>query len=92
MRPKFTPDYQKAVQVGTIQTVVGRMEKMGYWDSDVCDSVLWVPDLIVIDEAHRSLAPTYLRILRNYTEAWCGGDGDTGAEESNPCGCCTSTW
>lgn len=57
----FTPDYNQSVQVGTIQSIVSRMERL--------DSLGWYPDLIVIDECHRSLAPTYRKIIEHFGKA-----------------------
>lgn len=56
--PAYTPDYTKNIQVGTIQTINSRKSKIPF-----------TPDLIVIDEAHRSLASTYRTILRFYPNA-----------------------
>jgi DNA repair protein RadD len=82
INPKFTPDYRKMVQVGTIQSIVSRMAKMFVYghgagrelpvaaDTEnilpLEATLLYVPDLIIIDEAHRSLAPTYLKIIDFY--------------------------
>lgn len=46
------------VQVGSVQTIVKRMKKLN----------LPVPDLIIIDEAHRSLAKTYRDIIDFFRE------------------------
>jgi superfamily II DNA or RNA helicase len=56
--PGFTPNLRARVQVGSIQTVVRRMAKMSF-----------VPDLIVIDEAHLSAAATYRKIMDFYPKA-----------------------
>lgn len=45
------------VQVGSVQTIVRRMKKLNL-----------TPDLIIIDEAHRSLAKTYTNIVDYYME------------------------
>jgi len=45
-------DIKKPVQVASIQTLIKRK----HWDAD----------LVVIDEAHRSYAPTYRKILERY--------------------------
>lgn len=50
----FTPAPHESVQVGSVQTVVRRLEKMR-----------WKPDIIIIDECHLSAATTYVTI-RNY--------------------------
>lgn len=56
--PAYTPDYSKNIQVGTIQTINSRKSKIPF-----------IPDLIIIDEAHRSLASTYRTILQYYPSA-----------------------
>ena len=71
INPGFTPDYRKPIQVGTIQSIVARMGKMevGSRRSEVGSKevkTLYIPDLIIIDEAHRSIAPTYLKIIAFY--------------------------
>jgi DNA repair protein RadD len=86
INPGFKPDYRKKIQVGTIQSIVSRMESMYYYRRPTSttgnsqfdyrsptqaalpmeDRELWVPDLIIIDEAHRSLAPTYIKIIEYY--------------------------
>lgn len=65
----FTPDYSKSVQVGTVQTIITRMHEMYVWDSELREDVLWKPDMIIIDEAHRSTADTYTDILNFYPDA-----------------------
>ncbi|EMD0638886.1 DEAD/DEAH box helicase [Salmonella enterica] len=50
----YTPAPHESVQVGSVQTVVRRLEKMR-----------WKPDIIIIDECHLSAAATYVTI-RNF--------------------------
>lgn len=57
----FSADYTKNVQVGTIQSIKSRLGKL--------DAAGWAPDLIVIDECHRSLAKTYRDIIAHWPEA-----------------------
>lgn len=56
--PAYTPDLSKRIQVGTIQTINSRKDKIPF-----------TPDLIIIDEAHRSLASTYRTISQFYPHA-----------------------
>jgi len=52
--PHYRPQYHKAVQVASVQTLVRRMDQVEQ------------PDLIVIDEAHHAMAGTWMRILNEY--------------------------
>lgn len=54
----FTPNMNARVQVGSVQTLVRRLEKIRFR-----------PDLIIIDEAHLSAAKSYLKILDHYSNA-----------------------
>lgn len=59
INPQFTPDYRKAVQVASVQTLIRRLhffEKMP-------------PDLIVIDEAHHATAGTWKKIVEAFPTA-----------------------
>lgn len=57
INPMFTPDYRKAVQVASVQTLVNRMGKLP------------APDLIVIDEAHHATAGTWRKIISHFPQA-----------------------
>lgn len=48
----FTPNVQALVQVGSVQTLVRRL-----------DRIRFKPDLIIVDEAHLSAAASYQKIL-----------------------------
>lgn len=52
--PKFTPNYHENVQVASIQTLANRHYK--YED----------PDIIIIDEAHHSIAGQWRKIIDQY--------------------------
>ena len=54
--PGFTPT-RDAVQVASIQTLANRLEKVGNFD------------LIVIDEAHHSVAGTYVKLIASQPQA-----------------------
>ena len=54
------------IQVGSIQTLWARFLK----EKRIA---LHAPDLIIIDEAHRSLSPTYLKLLEAFPDAWLLG-------------------
>lgn len=54
----FTPNNQALVQVGSVQTLVRRLEKIRF-----------KPDLIIIDEAHLSAAKSYLKIIEHWDDA-----------------------
>ena len=57
INPMFTPDYKKAVQVASVQTIVKRLHYVK------------APDLIVIDEAHHATAGTWRKILDHFPSA-----------------------
>lgn len=54
----FTPAPHESVQVGSVQTVVRRLEK-----------IRWTPDIIIIDECHLSAAATYVTIRNFFPKA-----------------------
>lgn len=54
----FTPAPHEPVQVGSVQTVVRRLEK-----------IRWKPDIIIIDECHLSAATTYVTIRNHFPDA-----------------------
>jgi superfamily II DNA or RNA helicase len=56
----------KEIQVGSIQTLWARYLKQRKIH-------LHKPDLIIIDEAHRSLSSTYLKLLDAFPDAWLLG-------------------
>lgn len=56
----------RSVQVGSIQTLWARYLK----EKRIA---LHAPDLIVIDEAHRSLSNTYLKLMAAFPDAWVLG-------------------
>ncbi|WOL24251.1 hypothetical protein fHeYen801_041 [Yersinia phage fHe-Yen8-01] len=55
---KYRPEYFHKVQVGSIQTIARRLDKIPF-----------TPDIIVIDEAHLSAADTYHRIINKWPNA-----------------------
>lgn len=57
INPKFTPDYRKAVQVASVQTLVKRLHMMP------------PPDLIVVDECHHANAGSWRKIIGEYPNA-----------------------
>ncbi len=54
----FTPSPHAKVQVGSVQTLVRRLGKIKF-----------VPDVIVVDEAHLSAANSYIKILEFWPQA-----------------------
>lgn len=52
----FTPNLNVNVQVASVQTLVRRLKNLRF-----------VPDLIIIDEAHLSAAASYLKILDHFS-------------------------
>ena len=54
----FSPASHESVQVGSVQTVVRRLEKFR-----------WQPDIIIIDECHLSAAATYVTIRNHFPKA-----------------------
>jgi len=73
INPLFTPDYRKAVQVASVQTLVKRLH---FFDR-------YPPDLIVVDEAHHANAGSWRKIIAHFPNARvlgvtatpCRGDG-----------------
>lgn len=57
INPKFTPDYSKAVQVASVQTLVNRLTKLP------------TPDLIIVDECHHANAGSWRKIIAAYPNA-----------------------
>ncbi|EKK6596284.1 DEAD/DEAH box helicase [Salmonella enterica] len=53
-----TPAYHEMVQVGSVQTVVRRLNRF-----------IGAPDIIIIDECHLSVAKTYVTILEHFPNA-----------------------
>lgn len=56
----YRPSVLRQIQVGSIQTINSR-----YIENDK----LRPPDVIIIDEAHRSLARSYLKLIEKYPDA-----------------------
>ncbi len=54
----FTPDLNAKVQVASVQTLVRRLEKLKF-----------IPDIIVIDEAHLSAAKSYVKVIEHFSDA-----------------------
>lgn len=57
INPNFKPDETQTVQVASVQTLIKRLDKYA------------APDFIIIDEAHHSVANSYVKILKAYPEA-----------------------
>jgi len=57
INPKFTPNPLAPIQVGSVQTIWRRTERMQ------------PPDLIIIDEAHHATASTYTKIIEAFPNA-----------------------
>lgn len=57
--PQHTPKYYHRVQVGMVQTVGNRLDNP-YFPQ---------PDLIIVDEAHHAVSPTYTRIIKRFPDA-----------------------
>jgi superfamily II DNA or RNA helicase len=55
--PRYTPDYTRAVQVASVQTLVRRTH------------IAPPPDLIVVDECHHATAGSWRRVLSAYPAA-----------------------
>ena len=58
--PKYTPKYDRRVQVASVQTLVNRLDKVDK------------PGLIVIDEAHHATAGTWKTVLDYYGSRMLG--------------------
>ncbi len=52
----YTPDYRAAAQIASIDTLRHRMAKVGKFD------------LVIVDECHHVLAPTWLGVVRQFME------------------------
>jgi DNA repair protein RadD len=74
LNPKYTEKRSAHVQVGTMQTVVNRLKKMGVY-----------PDLIIIDEAHRSMSKTYREIIAHFEKSLLLGVTATPIRGDNKC-------
>lgn len=57
--PKHSPQYYHRVQVGMVQSIVGRLGNP-YFPT---------PDLIVVDEAHHAVSPSYVNIIKAFPHA-----------------------
>ena len=60
IQPGYTPSAEP-VQIGMIQTVAGRMARYP------------APDMIVADEAHHCVSPTFSTVIAAYPQAWVLG-------------------
>lgn len=58
INPKFTPNLHAKTQVASVQTLVRRLDKYGFY-----------PDLIIIDEAHHANAKSWKLILEKYPKS-----------------------
>lgn len=59
INPKYTPAYNKPVQVASVQTLANRLK---YFEK-------YPPDLIIIDEAHHANASTWRKIIEAFPQA-----------------------
>jgi len=56
--PGYPWEPRRSVQVASVRTLANRLEKL--------ESAAWRPTLIVIDEAHHAVAPTWGRVLAHW--------------------------
>lgn len=61
INPKYTPSYDKLVQVASIQSVGNRLEMLKRHG--------WEPDIIIADECHHSGAKSWLKVIDSFPEA-----------------------
>lgn len=58
VNPNYTPNYNSNVQVASIQTIINRLNYFA--------ALGWVPDIIVVDEAHHATAGTWRRVIEHF--------------------------
>lgn len=65
IHPQFSANYRSQIQVASIQTLVKRLGAFEHPNMR--------PDLIIIDEAHHAVSPTYRKIINTFPEAFTLG-------------------
>lgn len=58
VNPNFTPNFHTNVQVASVQTIVNRLTYFA--------ATNWIPDLIIVDEAHHATAGTWRKTIEHF--------------------------
>lgn len=61
INPQYTPNFNHAVQVASVQTVIKRLNYLS--------ALNWSPELIIVDEAHHATAGSWRKILDHFPQA-----------------------
>lgn len=61
INPQYTPNFNNHVQVASVQTIIKRLNYL--------TAVNWVPDVIIVDEAHHATAGSWRKIIEYFPEA-----------------------
>ena len=60
INPEYTPNYTHAVQVASVQTIINRLNYFA--------AVNWIPDTIIIDEAHHATAGSWRKVVAHFEQ------------------------
>jgi len=61
INPQYTPNFNNHVQVASVQTIIKRLNYL--------TAVHWIPDTIIVDEAHHATAGSWRKIIEYFPEA-----------------------
>lgn len=61
INPLYTPNFNHCVQVASVQTIIKRLNYFS--------AINWVPDLIIVDEAHHATAGSWRKIIEHFNTA-----------------------
>ena len=61
INPLYTPNFNHLVQVASVQTIIRRLDYMS--------AMNWMPDLIIVDEAHHATAGSWRKILNHFPDS-----------------------
>lgn len=62
INPLFTPNFNTLVQVASVQTIVN-VKRLNYFIA-----ANWIPDVIIVDEAHHATAGSWRKIINHFKE------------------------
>jgi len=60
INPLYTPSFDNYVQVASVQTIIKRL--------DYLNTIGWIPDVIIVDEAHHATAGSWRKIIEYFRE------------------------
>ena len=60
INPQYTPNFKNNVQIASVQTIIKRLNYFV--------SINWIPDVIIIDEAHHVNSKSWLKIINHFKE------------------------